>query len=96
MPKKQNHLDKHIELALEVSTLIRGALDATDEGVAIYLSRLAAGRSEVLIERLEAERAEVMRSRTPEEIERFARALDNVVPISSADGRCCNKVAGEV
>ena len=90
----ENHLDIHARMALEIASLIEGSLESSDEGVSEHLAMMARGWAYKLVERLEAEREEVLKVRTPEEILRFAAVIDNIVPVNFAgEGR---KVAGEV
>jgi hypothetical protein len=77
----ENHLDIHARMALEIASLIEGSLEARDESVSDHLAIMARGWAYKLVERLEAEREEVLKVRTPEEILRFAAVIDNVVPV---------------
>jgi hypothetical protein len=77
----ENHLDIHARMALEIASLIEGSLEARDESVSDHLAIMARGWAYKLVERLEAEREEVIKVRTPEEILRFAAVIDSVVPV---------------
>lgn len=76
-----NHVEQHLELALEIISLISGAIDSDDVGVAGHLAGMARDRASLLYERLELVRAEVLSPGLLEHVERMDRVLNRVLPL---------------
>lgn len=77
---RKNHMAQQAELALEIASLIEGALAVDDTGIATHLAEKARVRAYKLFERLEVVRITI-EGQYGSEVTDLDSHFDNVVPL---------------